>query len=431
MDYEKIYKDALAKARHYYLTGKRGAPMDFIKIIFPELRESEGEYVEKIKKDIILYLNNRQITSIPESNATEKWIDWIKKQKPIINKEDEEVRQYLIRTMKQNDINVPMVQRALAWLEKQGEKQQKTSIWKHWKDGITGNGESEPIYLIKYGHTYSLSSCLGFECDYIELSELDKLLSEKHGEQRPTIEMITPEESLGIDSETYNKIVDECIYGEQNPDDKVEAKFKIGDWIVDKSGLVQQVLDFRGGIYTCTYNSFTIDCESNYHLWTIQDAKDGDVLCCESGWTCIFKTLVNDETFSSYCFMDRTKSFFETGSECHMLNEEFIKAYNGEIKPATKEQRDLLFQKMEEAGYQWDTEKKELKKIEDEHETHKQEVMSEMCDLVKNYIKQPVLGEEDDDDAWMNDIISKVENNLQLNKVEIDWLKSLKEKIIK
>ena len=34
--------------------------------------------------------------------------------------------------------------------------------------------------------------------------------------------------------------------------------------------------------------------------------------------------------------------------------------------------------------------------------------------------------EEDDNDAWMNDIISKVENNLQLNKAEIDWLKSLK-----
>ena len=27
----------------------------------------------------------------------------------------------------------------------------------------------------------------------------------------------TPEESLGIDSYTYNKIVDECIYGEQKP----------------------------------------------------------------------------------------------------------------------------------------------------------------------------------------------------------------------
>ena len=61
--------------------------------------------------------------------------------------------------------------------------------------------------------------------------------------------------------------------------------------------------------------------------------------------------------------MDRTKSFFETGSECHTLNKEFTKAYNGEIKPATKEQRDLLFQKMEESGYQWDAEKYELKKI--------------------------------------------------------------------
>lgn len=32
--------------------------------------------------------------------------------------------------------------------------------------------------------------------------------------------------------------------------------------------------------------------------------------------------------------------------------------------PATKEQRDLLFQKMKEGGYEWDAEKKELKKIE-------------------------------------------------------------------
>ena len=41
---------------------------------------------------------------------------------------------------------------------------------------------------------------------------------EKQDEQKPTIEMKSAEESLGIDSETYNKIVDECIYGEQKPD---------------------------------------------------------------------------------------------------------------------------------------------------------------------------------------------------------------------
>jgi hypothetical protein len=45
---------------------------------------------------------------------------------------------------------------------------------------------------------------------------------EKQGELKPAFEMKTPEESLGIDSDTYNKIVDECIYGEQKPADKVK-----------------------------------------------------------------------------------------------------------------------------------------------------------------------------------------------------------------
>ena len=49
---------------------------------------------------------------------------------------------------------------------------------------------------------------------------------EKQGEQKPTIEMITPEESLGIDSETYNKIVDECIYGEQKSQRMISAEAK-------------------------------------------------------------------------------------------------------------------------------------------------------------------------------------------------------------
>ena len=60
----------------------------------------------------------------------------------------------------------------------------KVPIWKHWKDGIAGNGEGKPIYLTKVGNTYSLNSCLGFECDYIELSELDLML-EKQGGQKP------------------------------------------------------------------------------------------------------------------------------------------------------------------------------------------------------------------------------------------------------
>lgn len=101
-----------------------------------------------------------------------------------IEPEDERIRKYLIRyidnTMKSSELKSKL----LAWLEKQDTPNQ-TSIWKHWKDGIAGNGEGKPIYLIKYGRIYSLSSYLCFECDYIELSELDKLMLEKQGEQKP------------------------------------------------------------------------------------------------------------------------------------------------------------------------------------------------------------------------------------------------------
>ena len=150
-----------------------------------------------------------------------------------------------------------------------------------------------------------------------------------------------------------------------------EHKFHIGQYITDGyvGGQITsiednypcyKILDFMGGINTTI--PFTL--QDNYHLWTIQDAKDGDVLCCKSGWMCIFKSLNNhSNTFSSYCFMDSDKCFFNSGSECHTLDKEFIRAYNGLIYPATKEQRDLLFQKIKEAGYKWNDETKTLEKL--------------------------------------------------------------------
>lgn len=145
----------------------------------------------------------------------------------------------------------------------------------------------------------------------------------------------------------------------------VEPKFKVGDWICNDMCDVH-IASIENGMYYFDEGDglSIVFVDEHYHLWTIADARDGDVLACESGWTCIFKSLNAGDTFSSYCFMDRTKSFFETGSECHTLNEEFTKAYNDEIKPATKEQRNLLFTKMKEAGYVWDVKKKELNEIE-------------------------------------------------------------------
>ncbi len=108
-----------------------------------------------------------------------------------IEPDDERIRKVIAELVKCNErcgnfmINNTTTSAMLAWLEKQGkEKSKKVSIWKHWKDGIAGNGEGKLIYLIKNGNDYHLSSCLGFECDYIELSELDKLMLEKQGTER-------------------------------------------------------------------------------------------------------------------------------------------------------------------------------------------------------------------------------------------------------
>ena len=49
------------------------------------------------------------------------------------------------------------------------------------------------------------------------------------------------------------------------------------------------------------------------------------------------------------------------------------------VKPATKIQRDFLFRKIKEAGYEWDAEKKELKKIEQKSATMSIDEAIEHC----------------------------------------------------
>lgn len=68
---------------------------------------------------------------------------------------------------------------------------------------------------------------------------------EKQGEQK----IKTPEESLGIDSDTYNKIVDECIYGEQKPaalsEEDVKALNRISTILVDASEVKNWWKEYR------------------------------------------------------------------------------------------------------------------------------------------------------------------------------------------
>lgn len=140
-------------------------------------------------------------------------------------------------------------------------------------------------------------------------------------------------------------------------------KFKVGDWVVynrdDYSREVIQVYDIRDGRYYFNDNihfSWSIkECDEKSHLWSIEDAKDGDVLVSQHNQPFIYNGNYNDYRVGAYCGIEYTgEQFIDTYAEICWTDNKFI-------KPATKEQRELLFQKMKEAGYAF--EKKELKKI--------------------------------------------------------------------
>lgn len=146
--------------------------------------------------------------------------------------------------------------------------------------------------------------------------------------------------------------------GEQTHTDKVEPKFKVGDWIITSEGTLRHIIDVGKTGYGTDKGWLTHeDYEKNFHLWTIEDAKDGDVLATDNNNICVFNGTVEDGKYPfAYCGLTGYHGF-----EVYDMKRPFT---HNDVHPATKEQRDTLFSKMKEAGYEWDFEKKELKKIE-------------------------------------------------------------------
>lgn len=154
-------------------------------------------------------------------------------------------------------------------------------------------------------------------------------------------------------------------------------KFKVGDYVVnDKLNVTVRIKDIT--YHYNTYTPYGVGCidfenENDWHLWTINDAKDGDVLVgkydnLKKPWIGIFKCISEDRPktqFDSHCFINSSHHIFITPSSNNFYNP--CKGHTSRYAlPATKEQRDLLFQKMKEAGYEWDVKDKVLKKIEQE-----------------------------------------------------------------
>lgn len=126
----------------------------------------------------------------------------------------------------------------------------------------------------------------------------------------------------------------------QKPTDKVEPKFKVGDYVVTTADSIVKIKAVNNEHYSIDngmcFNMPYVD--KYWHLWTIADAKDGDVLVDVHGNIGIYEKC-DDFDWMSYCSLGHNGGFQD-----FKIEHENEKTY-----PATREQRELLFQKMKEA----------------------------------------------------------------------------------
>ena len=232
---------------------------------------------------------------------------------------------------------------------------------------------------------------------------------EKQGEQKP-IDMIEPKFKPGdriVEKDIYEcgsgtikeirdgKYIfeDNCFIYIKEQDlwqlvkEPVEPKLKVGDWVVNKLGHVWHINSFDKKNYHVSngdkYNYFPISKQDEMHLWTINDAEDGDVLYTSStasNEVFIFKGLTKEGYIDCYCSYDSEDKYCE--GKHHFIGEPTFMTH-----PATKEKCDLLFQKMKEAGYEWDADKKELKKIEQNHawDEEDEKIINDAIWLIEHY----------------------------------------------
>ena len=215
--------------------------------------------------------------------------------------------------------------------------------------------------------------------------------------------------------------------GEQNPADKIEPKFHEGDWVVRNGKTLQishidEVLDGTFHYWFTVGTWLSSAKMEDAHLWTVQDAKDGDVLCT---YECDVPKIVfilkgtpkKHCALSYHCYYNIMYPHFESDSVkgCLAPNDE-------DVKPATKEQRAQLEKAMTNAGYTFDFEKIKLKKIE-----------PKLADTEKgakgNEREIPNSAWSEEDEKMLNDILMCGERHCYLDAGNIAWLVSLKERV--
>ena len=247
---------------------------------------------------------------------------------------EEKIRKWIVRTLKslnnssiQIDGAYEMMLPAIAWLEKQGGQ--------------------KPIDKIQLGKKY-------------------KCIASPRYSTFMKGEIYKPEDKflcslMNFCYDCFEPIED----GELKPADKViKSKFHEGDWVIGRAteNEPRQIAEIKKEGYKTTYGGWIgFSFEEDMRLWTIEDAKSGDVLYTPKG--CGVEGIF---------IVDDWKKVEDTGRTlcCNIgyrvENDEIVAGGLGAIwwkgvidpfYPATKEQKELLFNKIRENGFEYDSKK--------------------------------------------------------------------------
>lgn len=122
-------------------------------------------------------------------------------------------------------------------------------------------------------------------------------------------------------------------------------------------GLVDPIIEIVDGVMIVSPKE-----QSNY-----ADFKDGDAIVCgwsDSEWICILKGEVDTIGSTHYYIEDYCGMYFKgQGSDKEFWVEPSYSDSSTFIRPATEKEKQKLFDKLKEEGYEWDSEKKEVVKL--------------------------------------------------------------------
>lgn len=266
---------------------------DILDEIFPELKYIEDEKIRKDLKELVELCVRWDFITIGESTTMLNWIE---------NKGDYSI---IVRAIKKRKEIL--------------SREKNNSI--NYKDKLSLGGKIEM------------------------LEELLVFFNEMKDDQKEHKVYDTKDDDIITDSEN-------------NGDNVVRPKFHKGQWIVKENFGVYKVIE----VCECWYDvvddkeqhySISFDDEYMCHLWTIKDAKDGDVLIT-NGCVVIFEK-IDGLNIKCHCY------FHYIGFEPSL----YIDSLQNQtaFRPATKEESKMLFRIMKEDGYEWSSDQRKLIKI--------------------------------------------------------------------